>query len=251
MTLPVSYAPLKFLLLTTICQILAFALLVIVWSITSSIVIALLAACFAAGTTARSLHLSMPWQTLNLILPPAVASAFVVEVPSSLYLALLIFSVAVDLPAFWTRVPYYPTPRAAYALVLAELPTDRSFRFLDIGCGMGEMLVFLAKQRPHGSFVGIEIGIVPFLASWLRARISGARNVTVTFQSMWSMNLASYDFVYAFLSPAPMERLWRKVSDEMTSGSLFISNTFTAPATPSSIIGVKDPRKSSLYLYKR
>jgi hypothetical protein len=36
----------------------------------------------------------------------------------------------------------------------------------------------------------------------------------------------------------------------MKPESLFISNTFPAPADPSSVIAVKDTRKSSLYLYR-
>jgi hypothetical protein len=35
--------------------------------------------------------------------------------------------------------------------------------------------------------------------------------------------------IYAYLSPAPMERLWEKARAEMKPGSLFISNSFAVP----------------------
>jgi SAM-dependent methyltransferase len=180
----------------------------------------------------------------------AVASSFFVEVPSYLYLVLFLVTLCIYLPAFWTRVPYYPTPRPAYPSVLAELPVETEFSFLDIGSGFGEMTIFLAKQRPNGHFVGVEIGIIPFLVSFLRAKLQRLPNVRFLYKSMWKTSLAPFTHVYAFLSPAPMERLWGKVSDEMEAGALFISNTFEAPASPSSVIPVKDARKSSLYLYR-
>jgi hypothetical protein len=245
-----SFAPIVFLLHTALCQTIALAVTIIVHSLTGSLVGGLLAGSILSGAAAQALSLSLPWQLLNLTLPCAVASSFLVEIPGWLYLGLLLAMLFTYLPAFWTRVPYYPTPRAAYALVLAELPREREFSFLDIGCGMGEMLVFLAKQRPAGSFTGIEIGFIPFLISWARARLSRTRNVRVRYQSMWRCNLHDYDFVYAFLSPAPMNRLWQKITTEMKSNTLFISNTFPAPADPSSVIAVKDTRKSSLYLYR-
>jgi hypothetical protein len=246
-----SFAPIVFLLHTALCQTIALAVTIIIHSLTGSLISGLLAGSILSGASAQALSLSLPWQLLNFILPCAVASSFLVEIPSWLFLALFLAMLFTYLPAFWTRVPYYPTPRAAYALVLAELPREREFRFLDIGCGMGEMLVFLAKQRPAGSFIGIEIGLIPFLVSWSRARLSGRRNVHIRYQSMWRHSLSEYDFVYAFLSPAPMSRLWEKVTSEMKPESLFISNTFPAPSEATAVISVKDARKSSLYLYPK
>jgi SAM-dependent methyltransferase len=179
-----------------------------------------------------------------------MASSFIVGIPAYVYLALLLVTLCIYLPAFWTRVPYYPTPRLAYPYIVAELPLDHEFNLLDIGSGFGEMLIFLAKQRPNGQFTGIEIGIIPFLVSFLRAKIARLPNVRFSYRSMWSTNLEPFTYVYAFLSPAPMERLWAKARAEMTCGSLFISNSFAAPAEPSAVIPVKDERKSSLYVYR-
>jgi hypothetical protein len=46
---------------------------------------------------------------------------------------------------------------------------------------------------------------------------------------LWNANLAAYDIVYAYLSPAPMPALWDKARAEMKPGSLLISNTFAVP----------------------
>jgi hypothetical protein len=63
--------------------------------------------------------------------------------------------------------------------------------------------------------------------------------------------LGDYDVVYAFLSPAPMPRLWEKVQAEMQPGNLFISNSFPVPgATPDRIIEVDCTPPRPLYCYQ-
>jgi trans-aconitate methyltransferase len=134
--------------------------------------------------------------------------------------------------------------------VLAELPTDRPFTFIDVGCGMGDLLLFLSKRRPQGRFVGIEIGVLPWLIAKVKALIRGRSAVAIRFQSMWKVDLSGYDVVYTFLSPAPMERLWTKAKREMRPGATFITNSFQTPETASYTIPVKDERQSVLYVHK-
>jgi hypothetical protein len=58
--------------------------------------------------------------------------------------------------------------------------------------------------------------------------------------------------VYAFLSPAPMPRLWEKICAEMKPGSLFISNSFPVPGqAPDRVIEVDCSPPRPLYCYQR
>jgi SAM-dependent methyltransferase len=166
------------------------------------------------------------------------------------FLILFLGSLLTYAPAFWTRVPYYPTHRAAYALILAELPNDRPFTFIDIGCGTGDLLLFLSARRPKGRFVGVEIGLIPWFIAKLRSLRTRSSSVTIHFQTMWGLDLGRYDFVYTFLSPAPMERLWSKAKAEMKTGSTFITNTFETPEQASYTIAVKNERQTALYVHR-
>jgi SAM-dependent methyltransferase len=213
-------------------------------------VASLIVACFAACGAAATLSMSTPWRIVNSVLPVAAASSLSAELPSWIFFVIFVSLLCIYAPAFWTRVPYYPTPRAAYSLILAELPTDRPFTFLDIGCGFGDMLFFLSKHRPNGYFVGIEIGLIPWLYGWLKARLRGAGRVSIRFQNMWTEPLERYDVVYTFLSPAPMEKVWEKVSAEMRPGTLFITNTFEVPAPADEVLSVKDERCSHLFMHR-
>ncbi len=250
MTTRSSLAPLLFLLQTTICQTIAVSVLFVVWNLSQSLAGALVCGAVAGFIAAHLLALSPSWQILNLILPLAAASALAVQIPAWIFLILFLGSVLTYAPAFWTRVPYYPTHRAAYACILAELPIDTPFTFVDIGCGTGDLLLFLAKRRPQGRFVGIEIGATPWLIAKVKSLALARSSVSIRFQSMWNLDLAHYDIVYTFLSPAPMERLWNKAKDEMRPGTTFITNSFATPEVPSYTIPVKHERQSTLFVHK-
>jgi SAM-dependent methyltransferase len=157
---------------------------------------------------------------------------------------------AIYAPALWTRVPYYPTSNAAYPLILAELPTDRPFTFVDIGCGFGDLIFFLRKHRPNGTFVGVEIGILPYLVAYGKTIARRERHVTIAYQDMWKLSLADFDFVYAFLSPAAMTRVWKKATTEMKPEATFITNSFETGTAPTYVVPVKDERASSLFIHK-
>jgi SAM-dependent methyltransferase len=196
------------------------------------------------------LNLPASWRLLNCIFPCAAATTLALEIPGVIWLVPLLLVAAVHGPALLTRVPYYPTPRAAYGLLLAELPTDRPFRFLDVGCGFGDLLLFLAKHRPHASFVGIELGPLPCLVARVKARMQKSDNVKILYRDMWSFPISDCDYVYTFLSPAAMDKIWEKVSREMHPGSTFISNSFAVPIQADEEPVIRDQRASKLYIYR-
>lgn len=153
---------------------------------------------------------------------------------------------------FWrtdrSRVPLYLTNRATADALLKLLPFA-PVRVLDLGCGDGGLLLRLAKARPDCSFVGIEHAPLPWLAA--RLRTLGLANVEVRRGDFWSETLSGYGLVYAFLSPAPMARLWVKACAEMAPAATLVSNCFAVPdAEAGRIIAVGDRRATRLYCYR-
>ena len=130
-----------------------------------------------------------------------------------------------------TRVPLFLSSRAAALAVAGLLPQERSFSFLDLGCGLGGVLTCLARARPAGRYYGIESAPLPFLLSWLRAALV-EQSCRISWGDFRDLDLGRYDVVYAYLSPAAMGDLWRKARREMRSGSLLISNGFAVPGVP-------------------
>ena len=236
--------------MTIVSQGVAFVAALFTWRLTEQPVITVLIASVAAVLIATIAGMSKPWLILNVALPSAVTISFSTALPSWAFLAPLVMLVAIYAPALWTRVPYYPTSNAAYPLILAELPTDRPFTFVDIGCGFGDLIFFLRKHRPNGTFVGVEIGILPYVVASLKTALGRDKKVTISYQDMWKLSLKEFDFVYAFLSPAAMTRVWKKATIEMKPGATFITNSFETGTTPSYVISVRDERASSLFVHR-
>lgn len=125
------------------------------------------------------------------------------------------------------RVPLYLSSRQTQLKLLERLPQGPGARFLDLGCGAGHLLAALAKARPDMMFHGVESSPLLYLLAWWRVR--PLQNCRVYLGSLWRLDLADYELVYAFLSPAPMDRLWHKARAQMKPGSLLISNSFAIP----------------------
>jgi hypothetical protein len=244
-----GYAPLLFLFETIICQSIGCAAVILLWQLTQRLEVALIIGPLTALGTSLFFGLSSPWQLLNLILIPSGAMSFAIDLPGWVFLLLFAGTLVIYAPAFWTRVPYYPTNSATYLMLLPELPPNTPFTFIDLGCGFGDLLLFLAKHRPEGRYVGVEIGILPCVIGKVRAAIFGGGKVSIRYQSIWRTKLTSYDFVYTFLSPAPMARVWQKVSEEMKPGSKFINNSFSVPAPAHYEVPVKDEKGTVLYIH--
>jgi hypothetical protein len=151
--------------------------------------------------------------------------------------------------ALTSRVPLYLSSREA-ARALAGLLADRpAGKFIDLGAGTGGVVCALAAMREDLDISGVENSPLPWGIGFLRAACS--RNCRWIFGSLWEVPLAEYDVAYAFLSPAPMRRLWLKVKDEMRSGSLFVSNSFSVPDIEATTeIDVDDARGTRLYCYR-
>lgn len=240
----------SFIAKSALAQTLALAISIVSWPILNSIPVTVAVATITAICAARFVNLPTAWQVINCVIPAATLASLALEIPGFIYLVPLVIMALIYAPTLLTRVPYYPTQRQAYALLLAELPTDRPFRFLDIGSGFGDLLIFLSKQRPNGTFVGIELGPLPWLVARVKSALSADRNTAMLCRDMWRFDVSDFDYVYTFLSPAAMERVWTKVSNEMRPGSSFITNSFPVPAPASEELAIRDERQSKLYIHR-
>ncbi|MSP81197.1 MAG: class I SAM-dependent methyltransferase [Rhodospirillales bacterium] len=220
----------------------------------------------AAAVVGARLGLAPWWIPINLALPPSAGLVLMLGLPGWVYLALF----AALLLFYWNagrgRIPLYLSSRRAKEELARLLPVrpDRgaSFnargvkpargqvRFLDLGSGFGGTVLALAAKR-EGEFVGIESAPLPFALSWLRVTFSGLPQARVVHGDFWKHDLAGYDVVYAFLSPAPMAELFSKARREMSPGSLFIANTFDVPGeTPERTVALEDWRQGRLLIWR-
>lgn len=205
----------------------------------------LLAAVFAGLAGERGARLAMH----GLFLPAALVGAGL-PVPSGVWLVAAGLIALTSHNALRERVPLFLTSAAARRQLIELLPADRPIRFVDAGCGVGGVVVDVARERPTLACVGLETAWLPWLVARLRCAGSPNRARALR-QDLWDYPLGQVDLLYAYLSPVPMERLWAKACAEMRPGSVVVSNTFAVPgATAEVCLPVDDLTGSVLRVYR-
>ena len=185
---------------------------------------ALIQGAWAALLSWRA-QLASWWCAIQFGFAPALLLARMLELPPGVFLAAFLLFLLIYWSTFRTQVPYYPSGRAVWDTVAGLLPPDRPAAAIDIGSGLGGLVLELARRRPDCRIDGIELAPLPWLASRLRAGLahSRARFLRGDYNDL---DFGGYDLVFAYLSPAAMTALWRKAEREMKPGSVLVSYEF-------------------------
>jgi SAM-dependent methyltransferase len=200
----------------------------------------------AAALAASLMRSARWWLPIHCVFTPLILAASSLDWPPWVWLAAFAALVLVYWSSFRTQVPLFLTNRQTAAVLAGLLPSG-PVSVLDLGCGIGSLLVALARLRPDARLTGIETAPVPFVLSCLRRQPS----ITVLRGDFFAHSWAEYALVYAFLSPVPMAAVWEKARREMKAGSLLVSNSFGIPGRePDRILEVADRRGTRLLVFE-
>jgi hypothetical protein len=189
--------------------------------------VAVVQGLLAAGLTWK-FGLARWWRTIQLLFPLAVLAALALQLPSWLFGAAFLLLLGWYWSTFRTQVPYYPSGPVVWDAVRQLLPQDKAPRVIDIGSGLGGLVLYLARSRPDAEVCGIELAPLPYIYSWLRAKLGGSR-ARFLLGDYEKLDFGRYDLVFAYLSPVAMPALWRKAAAEMCPGSMLASYEFNIP----------------------
>ena len=133
--------------------------------------------------------------------------------------------------------------------MIVFLHNQNNIKFLDIGCGLGDLLFYLARSFPQSIFIGVELSPFAYAVAKIRSMIYG--NVKIFFKNFWNLNFTDYSHIYAFLSPEPMKDIGDKIIKESPKESVIYINTFEIPQLkPDKIIKLSSERQHSIFIYK-
>ncbi len=214
---------------------------VMAWAVAQGCVAALLG---------RWLGMEAWWFPIHALFVPGLVWMLGLGLPPLLSLGAFCALAAVFWSVSRTRVPLFLSSRATARALVALLPRERRFTFVDLGCGLGGVMSSLGRACSLGRYDGIEAAPLPFFISWLRAVLAG-RSGQVSWGNFHDLDLSRYDVVYVYLSPAAMTGLWAKARREMRAGSLLISNSFAVPGVPASRTVATGPHGGSKLLLWR
>jgi hypothetical protein len=187
------------------------------------------------------------WIAIQLAFAPAMLAIHAFELSPNIYLAAFVLLFGLYGFSFRTQAPLFLSGRATWDVVAAVLPKQQVFRFVDVGSGFGGLILHLSDRHADGTFVGVEAAPLAWLLSSARALLSQNRGRFVR-ADFRKCNLADYDVVFAYLSPAAMPDLWSKARAEMRSGTMLLSYEFPVPGVKHNFaLAVSGRRSRMLY----
>lgn len=203
-----------------------------------------------AATISYKARMAIWWIPMHFLFVPILIVTLSLDLSPLWFCVSFLLLVLVYGKTYQTQVPLYLSSSDVTNTLSTLLPERRHFTFIDLGSGCGGVLSKLSQMISNGDYYGIESAPLPCMIGKLRNLMSrpGCR---IKWGNFWVHNLSEYDVVYAYLSPVPMEKLWRKVCQEMRPGSLFISNTFAVPGIrPDQTIALDDFSGSTLFVWR-
>jgi len=188
------------------------------------------------------------WTPIHLLFLPAAIAMLTLQLPSWLYLLIVLLLALVFWGTVKGDVPLFLSSAAVADALAIIVDSENADSFADLGAGVGSVAVPLAQRRAM-TVDALEYAPLPWLIATWRCR--KLPNASAKRESLWGCNLARYDVVFAFLSPAVMAKLGEKVKREMRPGSLFVSSSFPIPDwQPESVVQIEDRRGTKLFCYR-
>ena len=140
--------------------------------------------------------------------------------------------------------PFVPSKPQRIRTMVELADIKEGTRAVDLGSGDGAILLEAAR---HGAVAtGIEMNpfLIPY-ARWRAKRNGLADRVTVIKGDIWDYPLQDAEVVFLYLLPKFLGKLKGKLTTELASGTLVVSNAFPVPGwTPIQ-------EKDGVFLYRQ
>ena len=188
------------------------------------------------------------WKYIHFIFPLAVYITSRFEIPSLVYLLAFLFLLSLHTASYKNRVPYFPSKTTVWARVNDFLTSRNAKNFIDLGSGLGGLVLHLKHKNPALTVIGIEMAPLPWFISVLRKKLTKS-NANFILGDYQALNLGQYDAIFTYLSPAPMEYLYEKAVREMRTNTLFLSHEFPIPNIKPSYLLDRPDDGSITYVY--
>lgn len=233
------------------CQMLA---LLVVWLAAGHLPPAFIAVdwllalqAFAAALLSRLFRQPYWWQLIHLLFAPALGLVLTLHAPPLLFLGLFLLLLLIFWGTVYGEVPLFLSSHAVVEALQEIIAEEAAGQLIELGAGVGSVVVPLARQCPLLQITAIENAPIPWLI--LRWRCRSLANVRVCRGNFWKCKLDQFDLAFAFLSPLVMTRLEDKCRREMNG--LLVSASFPmAGLTAETAFDLPDRRQTRLYCYR-
>jgi SAM-dependent methyltransferase len=119
--------------------------------------------------------------------------------------------------------PYVPSHQRDIKKLFDELNLRKGSTVVDLGCGDGKVLVEASR---HGlKAIGYELN--PFLYLIAKFRLRKYPKAKVVFANYWAADVSRADLVFIFSAAPFMDRLYKKLKNEIKPGGMVASYAFS------------------------
>ncbi|OGY41461.1 MAG: hypothetical protein A2Y82_00960 [Candidatus Buchananbacteria bacterium RBG_13_36_9] len=155
---------------------------------------------------------------------------------------------------FKGNAPFLSSDRRLIKRIIEEIDFKDGSVVYELGCGEAKFLRELSKKK-NIKAVGYEYFLIPYLMANILNFFSGQK-IKIHYRDFFKANLQDADYVFCFLICDEMDRLEKKLQQELKSEAIVISNTFSFKNWQlQKIIMVDEKRGKSLnnkiYIYQK
>ncbi len=144
-----------------------------------------------------------------------------------------------------TKVPFAKTPEKNITRIFSEINLPKNSLIYDLGCGDGRFL--LRAEKLGYRAIGYELSLYPYLKCSLN-KILKKSSIKIINKNFYQADLTNADAVFLFLVAGVMEKIGKKLKNDLKPGTPVISYGFTLPGWQ--ILKILDTNPSKTYLYK-
>jgi hypothetical protein len=188
------------------------------------------------------------WRYIHFIFPIAAYATQQLALPSLTYLFAFLFLLILFTASFKNRVPYFPSNQLVWERVHVFLQSRNATNLIDLGSGLGGLVLHLKQKNPALTVIGIELAPLPWIISLVR-KVFTRSKAKFLIGDYEALNFGQFDAIFAYLSPAPMEHLYAKALREMRKDTLLLSHEFPVPHIKPSYLLDSPKGESPTYVY--
>jgi cyclopropane fatty-acyl-phospholipid synthase-like methyltransferase len=119
--------------------------------------------------------------------------------------------------------PFVPVPSRAVLGIVDALELFDGAVVYDMGCGDGRVLLAAIQKNPNIRAIGIEKALLPYvIARW---RVGGTR-IEIRRRNFFKETFADATHVVTYLFPTLMERVEKKLDQELKPGTRIVAIDF-------------------------
>ena len=167
-----------------------------------------------------------------------------------LVVMIAVLAIVVVVDALRLGIGPVPTSRRVRRSVFDQLPQSVEGTVYELGAGWGTLAIDLGSRFPRAQVVGYEAAWIPVAICWLRSRFTSTDNVLVKSGDFFSRQLSDAGLVVCYLYPGAMDRLSKKLAEELRPGAVVITHTFALPGwIPESVKYSDDLYRTPVYRY--